>query len=314
MALPADRNNKHRLLTSPPVVLCTGIAVMDFLFRVDRFPTPATKAPTQEFVITGGGCAANAAIAVARLGGRAKFCGPLGDDEMSDRIVQGLVDAGVDVDDAVRVPGAVASVSGILIDPAGERLMTTRRERGLDAARAFNPDALAQQVDAVVADNHFADFVLPICQAAARRGIPVVLDVDKETKADDPLFACTSHAIFSAEALRVTTGILECEAALARAAEFCRGFVAVTEGADGVRWHGGNGVRQMSAFPVAAIDTVAAGDVFHGAFALAFAEGCAEVECLRFASAAAALKCTRFGGIAGVPGRLEVERLLVSHP
>ena len=295
-------------------MLCTGIAVMDFLFRVDRFPTPATKAPTQEFVITGGGCAANAAIAVARLGGRAKFCGPLGDDEMSDRIVQGLVGAGVDVDDVVRVPGAVASVSGILIDPAGERLMTTRRERGLDAARVFDPDAMAQRADAVVADNHFADFVLPICQAAARRGIAVVLDIDKPTDPTDPLFACTSHAIFSAEALRVTTGILECEAALARAAEFCRGFVAVTEGADGVRWRAGNTVRQMPAFPVRAIDTVAAGDVFHGAFALAFAEGRNEIECLRFASAAAALKCTRFGGVAGVPDRLEVERLSVPHP
>ena len=312
MISPARKMNEYSSETSRPVVLCAGIAVMDFIFRVDRFPTPASKTPMQEFVITGGGCAANAAITIARLGGRAKFCGPLGDDDMSDHIVQGLVGAGVDVDGVVRVAGAEASVSGIFIDPAGERLLTTRREHGLDAARILDPDAMAQEVDAVLADNHFADFVLPICRAAAGRGIPVVLDIDKPTDPADPLFACTSHAIFSAEALRVTTGILECEAALACAAEFCHGLVAATDGAMGVRWRDGNIVRHVPAFEVRAMDTLAAGDVFHGAFALAFAEGGDEVECLRFASAAAALKCTRFGGIAGAPARAEVELLLAS--
>jgi sulfofructose kinase len=68
----------------------------------------------------------------------------------------------------------------------------------------------------------------------------------------------------------------------------------------------------MSAFPIRPIDTLAAGDVFHGAFALALAEGCAEADALRFAAAAAAIKCTRFGGITGAPGRAEVEALLAT--
>jgi hypothetical protein len=70
----------------PPVVLCAGIAVVDFIFRVERFPTPGTKAPTREFLVTGGGCAVNAAIAIARLGGQARFAGPLGEGEHSARI------------------------------------------------------------------------------------------------------------------------------------------------------------------------------------------------------------------------------------
>jgi hypothetical protein len=64
-------------------------AVEDFTFRVDQFPTPSTKAVVEDFVITGGGCAANAAISIARLGGHARFAGPLGGDAMSDRIVEG---------------------------------------------------------------------------------------------------------------------------------------------------------------------------------------------------------------------------------
>jgi sugar/nucleoside kinase (ribokinase family) len=112
-------------------VLCAGIAVLDFLFRVERFPTASTKSPMVEFKITGGGCAANAAIAVARLGGAARFAGPLGDDEHSARILEGLAREGVDVAGIVRLPGTESSVSGIFVDAAGERLLATRRSPGL---------------------------------------------------------------------------------------------------------------------------------------------------------------------------------------
>jgi sulfofructose kinase len=58
------------------------------------------------------------------------------------------------------------------------------------------------------------------------------------------------------------------------------------------------------------VDTLGAGDVFHGAFALALTEQQELRQALRFASAAAALKCTRFGGAFAAPQRAEVEELL----
>ena len=63
-------------------------------------------------------------------------------------------------------------------------------------------------------------------------------------------------------------------------------------------------------FAVEAIDTLGAGDAFHGGFALALAEGQDELAAMRFGAAAAGLKCTRFGGISGTPGRDEVDALL----
>jgi sulfofructose kinase len=293
------------------VVLCAGIAVEDFIFRVDRFPTPGTKTVVEDFVVTGGGCAANAAIAVARLGGRARFAGPLGDDPMSNRILAGLTGAGVDPSGVARVAGGVASLSGIFVDPAGERLLATRRQRGLRKARAADPDALLRDIAVVLADNHFPEFVLPICRAARRLGLVVVLDVDRATKPDDPLFALATHPIFSAEALRGTTGIDKLPAALARALGFCVGaFVAVTDGANGAFWRQRAAAGHVPAFAIDAVDTLAAGDVFHGAFALALAQRCDEYQSLRFAAAAAGLKCTRFGGIAGAPTRAAVEALM----
>ena len=91
-----------------PKILCAGIAVQDIIFRVERFPTPANKVPAQDVVVTGGGCAANAAIAVARLGALARYAGPLGDDAVSDAILAGLGAEHVDTTGVVRKVGARA--------------------------------------------------------------------------------------------------------------------------------------------------------------------------------------------------------------
>jgi sulfofructose kinase len=221
-----------------------------------------------------------------------------------------MATAGVDVAQVVRVPGGRASVSGIFIDAAGERLLATRRSQGLRTARPPDPDELMENGIAVVlADNHFPEFVRPICEAARRRGLPVVLDIDRGTESDDSLLGLATHPIFSSEALRSTWGSSDLETALGRAFERCRGFVAVTDGANGALWRDAGPVRQQRSFAVKSIDTLAAG-VFPGAFALALAEGGIEPDALRSASAAAALKCARFGGIAGTPNRAEVEALL----
>jgi sulfofructose kinase len=99
-------------------------------------------------------------------------------------------------------------------------------------------------------------------------------------------------------------------AGLRALARHYKGFLAVTSGPDGVTWLDGDAVRHMAAFKVDAIDTLGAGDTFHGAFTLRLAETGDAVASLRFAAAVAAIKCTRFGGTAGAPTRSEVEEFL----
>jgi sulfofructose kinase len=300
--------------TSWPVVLCAGIAVEDFLFKVDRFPAPGTKVRAGDLVATTGGCAANAAVAVARLGGRARFSGPVGTDDASRRFLDALAKTGVDPSGVLCVEGGSISVSGIFIDRDGEKMVATLHGKGLDGATPPDASALVADIDILLVDNRFPAFVLPICRAAAARGIPVVLDVDKATTAGDPLFATASHLIFSSEALTATAGTADLGAALNAVASGIRGFLAVTNGPDDVLWLEDGAVRRLPVFAVEAVDTLGAGDSFHGGFALALAEGRDEVAAMRFGAAAAALKCTRFGGISGTPQRAEVEAFLGKAP
>jgi sulfofructose kinase len=277
-----------------PIVLCAGIAVEDFIFKVDRFPAPGAKIYAETLTATMGGCAANAAVAVARLEGRARFAGPVGTDDASRRIIEGLTRAGVETSGIVAVDGGSVSVSGIFIDSDGEKMVATRRGEKLAGALPRDPARMVADVDVVMADNRFPEFIAPILQAARRRGIPVVLHGDRAAEPSDPLFDIASHVVFSSEALRA--------------------FLAVTNGPEDIFWLEDGAPRRMPAFAIAAIDTLGAGDVFHGAFALALAEGRDPVAAMRFGAASAALKCTRFGGIAGAPHRAEVEAFLAAQP
>ena len=300
-----------------PRVLCTGIAVLDEVFRVEQFPPPDGKAQATEFLSVGGGCAANAAITVARLGGAAQFAGPLGGppggEPISDRILAGLLRDGVDCAGCVRVAGVASALSAIFVNAKGERSIATYRDHRLDAVAPRDATALAAGADAVLADNRFPNFALPVCTAALRRGVPVVLDADKPARPDDPLFQASSHIVFSAEGLRATMATDDLAPALHQFGQTTNAFIAVTNGPEPVLWRDEtDAIRALPVFRITAVDTLAAGDVFHGAFALALVEGREVEPALRFAAAAAAVKCTRFGGSAATPTRGEVDALFAA--
>jgi sulfofructose kinase len=116
--------------------------------------------------------------------------------------------------------------------------------------------------------------------------------------------------VFGEDALRSTTGAVDLADGLRAVAERTGAMLAVTAGADGVVWLDHGTVHRLPAFEITAVDTTGAGDTFHGAFALALAEGADDASALRFAAAAAAVKCTRPGARRGIPTRTDVEALL----
>jgi sulfofructose kinase len=301
--------------SSAPVILCAGIAVQDIVFRVEQFPPPGGKCMTHEFLVVLGGCAVNAAIAVARLGGRARYAGPLGDldDNVSNQLMAGMASEGIDTSGVVRVSSATAPVSGIMVDAAGERMIVTHRDPRIETAQLADPGKLVENIALLLADNRFPDMVRPVCEAARRRSIPVVLDADRPSVEDDPLFHIPTHVIFSGECLRGTTGLDDLSAGLQRMAARTDAFVAVSDGPGAVRYIAGGAVQTMPVFEVDAVDTLAAGDVFHAGIALALAEGKDAIAAMRFGAAAAGLKCTRFGGSMGAPTRVEVDAFLAKQ-
>jgi sulfofructose kinase len=120
------------------------------------------------------------------------------------------------------------------------------------------PTHWVDDADVVLIDNRFPSFVTPICRAAQARKIPIVIDFDLKTTIDDPLLKLGSHMIASAEALRATTGLADLGAGLAKMATAISGFLAVTDGPNGVFWLENGAMRRLPAFSVTTVDTLAA--------------------------------------------------------
>lgn len=297
-----------------PRVLCAGIIVLDEVFRVQEFPKPDGKVQADGYFVVNGGCAANAAVAIARLGGRTALVGPMGgpagQDDNGDRVLAALQRERIDCTACQRVPGYATALSAIFIDARGDRTIVTYRDERIAAVKPADPDALVADADILLADNRYPAFVEPICRAARRRGVPVVLDGDRPTSEDDPLFAVATHLIFSSECLRETTGVSDLTSGLLRIAKRTDAFLAVSNGPDAIVYLQDGRPQRLPVFKIDAVDTLAAGDAFHGGFVLALAEGKSEIEAMRFGSAVAGIKCSRLGGGAGMPTRTEVDAFL----
>ena len=299
----------------PPRILCIGMPVRDLTFRIEELPERGFKVNASHFEEICGGNALNAAIGIVRLGGRASICGPMGDvrEASAKYIFEKLAHEGIDTKHIMHMQGLVTPISNIMIDPSGERTIVTFRDPELWKVRLPDAGELLEDCQAILTENRCAEFCTDLCAEARRRGIPVIVDVDRTMSLREGLLTASSHLVFSSEALQSTASVRDNAEALKKIAKFTPSFVAGTRGAQGTLWlDEQHKLRETPAFPVHTVDTLGAGDVFHGAFALAITESQDIPSALRFASAAAALKCTRFGGAFAAPQRAEVEQLL-SH-
>lgn len=304
-------------MTAAPRILCIGIPVRDLTFRVESVPARGSKANASGLAEICGGNALNAAIAIARLGGRASLAGPMGDaaETSSSFILDHMAREGIETRHIVRMPGVMTPVSAITIDSTGERTLTIYRDPDLWRVTLPDADGLLADCQAILVESRCAAFCIDLCHAARRRGIPVIVGVDRAMAPDDALLTAASHILFASEQVQETTGTADDGEALRHLSGITQAFLAATCGPQGTIWLNETGeLEETPAFPVQAVDTLGAGDVFHGAFALGLAEGRDAREALRFASAAAALKCTRHGGGSAAPQRLEVMELLRSAP
>ncbi|UWQ18803.1 PfkB family carbohydrate kinase [Jannaschia sp. M317] len=275
-------------------LLVCGIAVMDYVHRVEAIPQGEGKHRSTAFERIGGGCAANAAVGAARLGGDVTLMTRLGLDATGGELVAMFADHGVT---QAFARGGRTPLSSVMVDRTGERMIVNFPGADLPIAPPPVP-----AFDAVLADCRWPEATEAVLTAARAAGLPGVMDGEKYTP--EPLAALASHVVFSAPGLRDFAGIDDLPRALSDAAARLPGLVAFTDGADGVRWAHG---PHVPAPRVAPVDTLGAGDVWHGAFALALGQGRSLTEASDFANRVAALKCARAGGWTTYPTLSELE-------
>lgn len=293
--------------------IAVGALCATSIYRVAQIPPAPAKALADRLVRVVDGMALSAACAFARLGGTAAIWARCGDDEQGREARATLAQEGLDVQGLHTVPGSASSQASVIVDGRGERLVVPYHDPQLDASPQWLPLHRLREADVLLCDVRWPEGAEAAMRAARAAGVPCVLDGEVAAAGVlERLVPLASHAVFSDAGVLAYTGCSQVEAALLEVARDHPGHVGASCGAAGYAWVEGGVVRRVPAPVVQVVDTLAAGDVFHGAFALALAEGHGVEAAARWACQAASLKCTRFGGRLGCPTRAELQAWLAA--
>ena len=291
-----------------------GFCSNDYLALLPRIPLDS-KVQMMKHLVQGGGPAATAAVAAARLGVSTAFLGVTGDDEPGKWILRDFAAENVSTEGMVVRPGQSSAIAYCWIDaPTGKRSVAwTRGTLGELQPGEVDLD-LVRHAGILHLDGHNPAAALAAAREAKQCGVPVSLDAGTWRDGMKELLPYVDLLIASEEFARAYSREEDLDKAILRLRETGAGVVGITMGKAGSMALEGDRVVRCPAFRVEAVDTTGAGDVYHAAFAVRYLETRDLYECMRFASATAALKCLELGGRAGIPNRRRVDEFLAQHP
>ncbi len=294
-------------------IVVIGSTNTDMVVKAARIPAPGETILGGRFLMNPGGKGANQAVAAARLGGAVVFIAKVGDDLFGREAKSLFLKEGICADYVLTDAAEPSGVALIMVDEKGENCISVAS--GANGALSAGDIAVArvviEQAGVLLMQLETpVETVLCAARWAAAKGVPVILNPAPARALPDELFACLSLITPNEGEAELLTGVKVTDEATAQtaAAALCAkgiGRVVITMGAKGAFvFENGRGTL-VPAFPVQAVDTTAAGDVFNGALAVALTEGLPLTEAVRFAAKAASISVTRLGAQASAPCRDE---------
>ncbi len=307
-------------------ILVIGSSNVDFIMKMDRLPARDETVTNAQFMQTFGGKGANQAVAAGRAVGRPPareviFVNCVGDDPYAEAMLASYRQSGVCTDRIWREQGIASGTALVMIGEGGHNY--------LSVAPGANSRLTPARIDAVreliaAAAYVLMQFEIPlesivrVLAAARQAGTPVVWNYAPANPFDAALLGQVSIVVANEpEASRLTgmavTDVESARAAAQRLRDLGAGTGIVTLGEQGSVVAAAEGVTHVPAFPVAAVDSTAAGDTYCGCLVVALAEGRPLLEAVRFASAGGALCARQLGAQPSIPWRDQIDQFLAAH-
>lgn len=294
-----------------PLIISLGGINMDLVTFSERLPADGETVVGERFVTYPGGKGANQAVAAARMGARSAMVGRVGDDMFGPQLTDLLEAAGVDAGAVGVSTGTNSGIAVISVGEGGQNRIVqvlgandTCGDAEYDAIAALLPKASALMLQLEV----FIELSIKVAELADSQGVQVILDPGPVRPVPEEFYPHVSVITpneTEAEAL-VGYPIVDMLTAASAAEELlARGVRSsvIKLGAQGAYWAVGSSKGEIPSFPVQAVDTVAAGDAFNGALAVALSEGHSLESAVRWGCAAGALAVTQVGAQDSMPER-----------
>lgn len=245
--------------------LFAGLCTLDVIQSVERVPAANEKVVALDSALAAGGPATNAAVAFAHLGGAAHLTTRLPDHPLTDVIRADLKQCGVNATAHPDGDGPPITATIMVTHRTGERAVVSPSASAVFAPRQPSPPPSLDGVHAVLLDGYHPDVALPIAQSARASGIPVIMDAGslKPHTAD---VARTADVVIASADLTTPDGSRDPGQVFAWLASLGVERAAITRGGDAMLWRTPSHSGQVPVAPVDVVDTLGAGDFFHGAF------------------------------------------------
>jgi len=299
-------------------ILVIGSSNTDMIIKTTRFPAPGETIIGGEFFMFPGGKGANQAVAAARLGGDVSFICKLGNDIFGQKALEEFKNEKIDIQYAITDPNTTSGVALIIINQAGENEIVVAPGANYQLSKSDIDDAqevIASSDIILLQLENPIETVEYAIKKAATAGKKVILNPAPAQKISEEIYSLLYLITPNETESSILTGInVKDFESIEEAAQILlrRGVqnVIITMGAQGAFFRNTNEKIFVPAKQVNAVDTTAAGDVFNGALAVAFANGLAWNQAIAFANTAAAIAVTRMGAQASAPYLKELETAL----
>lgn len=299
-------------------ILVLGSINMDLTAYVPRLPAPGETLLGSKFITVPGGKGFNQAVAAGRLGADTQFIGRVGEDAFGRGVMRMIADEPVDISGILVDPNNSTGLAIINVDARAENSIVVisganMAHDGREVARCR--EALATVRVLLLQLESPLETSLAAARAAREAGALVILDPAPAkplpAKAYQLCHILTPNEL-EAEVLVGFRPTNKEEAAQAASILRERGVetAVIKLGPQGVYYQSSRESGFVEPFPIAALDTVAAGDAFNGGLAVALAEGRPLAEAIRWGAAAGALATTKIGASSAMPTRADLMKLL----
>ena len=312
MAYDGKRTESGNGVNDNVDILGIGYCGLDTLCLLPRIPLD-DKVQISRTLVQGGGPAATATVAAARLGLDTAFLGVVGDDTRAEAVLQAFAKEGVDTQHVARRDGAESAAAFCWIDETtGKRSIAWSHGTAPALAADEVPAGLVRSTRALHFDGHQTAAAIRSAEIAKEENIPVFLDAGTIVPDIEELLSLCTVVIASQAFAKRFTGIDDPEEALRHLHGLGPQWTGITQGPAGSLGFDGERIVFEGQFPVEVVDTTGAGDVYHGGFASRYVQSLKNGnapdlrDCMRFATITAGLKCRQLGGRTGIPSQDEV--------
>ncbi len=245
--------------------LFVGLSTVDIQYFVGKYPLSNSKVKTQPPGILVGGPATNAAVAFAALGGEPTLISAIGDNAFKTFFKNDFLETGIvhyDLMDNLVYDPVLASV--ITSEDNGDRTIFTSNPE--DVKTLTNPEVVFNSIapDGVLLDGFYPKIALEVAILARKKGIPVVIDCGSWKTQYTQLLPYIDYAICSEKFL--PPGCEDYEDVFKFLQSCGINNSVITRGENSILYNRGKSINELVIKKTEVVDTLGAGDFFHGAF------------------------------------------------